>query len=75
MRFVEEDFLLLARSGRTPHALPTRDRGDPLEPWVREELRLAARARRPPRRAPLRAAGLVAGAVAGVLRRGTELRA
>ena len=75
MHFVDEGFLLLARGGRTPHTLPLhRERGDPLEPRVREELRLLERARqRHP--APVRAAGALAGTVAGVLRRGTELGA
>lgn len=73
MRFVDEGLLLL--SGRTGHALPTsRDRGDPMETWVRQELRAEARAHQPPRSVPVRAAGAVFGTVAGVLRRGAGLR-
>ena len=72
MRFVDEGFLLLARGGRTPHALPLqRGRGDPLGPRVREELELLARARQSPRPVPVRAAGRVAEA----LRRATQLGA
>jgi hypothetical protein len=74
MRFVDDGFSLL--SGRTGHALPKhRDRGDPLETWVRRELRSQARARQPPRPMPLRAAGQVFGALAGVFRRDTGLGA
>ena len=75
MRFVDDGFLLLARGGRTPHSLPLHpQRGDPLEPRVREELRVLARVARPAR-LPVRAVGAVTAALAGVLRRGTELGA
>lgn len=78
MRRVDEDFLLLTRGGRTPHALPThRERGDPRERLrVREELELLNRARQPERaRVPLQAVLALAGAVAGAVRRGGQLDA
>lgn len=46
-----ETYLLLARGGRTPHALPThRGRGDPRQAQrqARERALAAARARQPP---------------------------
>jgi hypothetical protein len=75
MRLVDDGYLLLVRSGRTPHALPThRQRGDPLGPRVREELHVLSRVRQPSP-APVRAASALAGTLAGMLRRNTELGA
>jgi hypothetical protein len=78
MRRVDEDFLLLARGGRTPHALPSHcEPGDPRQQLrVREELEFLNRARQPARaRAPLQAVLALAGAVAGAVRRGGQLDA
>lgn len=75
MRLVDEGYLLLVRGGRTPHALPLhRERGDPLEPRVREELHQLSRVTQPSP-APVRVAGALAGALAGLLRRDSELGA
>jgi hypothetical protein len=77
MRFVDEGFLLLARSGRTPHALPThRGRGDPSQLRLREELEMLNRVTQPDRsRVPVRAMVGLAATVAGVVRRGGQLDA
>jgi hypothetical protein len=75
MRLVDEGYLLLVRSGRTPHALPLHPpRGDPLEPRVREELQVLSRARKSSP-APVRAVSALAGLLAGLRRRDTELGA
>lgn len=75
MRLVDESYLLLVRSGRTPHALPTHPpRGDPLGPRVREELRVLSRARQPAP-APMRAVSALAGLLAGMVRRDSRLGA
>jgi hypothetical protein len=73
MRFVDQGFLLLVRGGRTPHALPShqRGRGDPGQLRLREELELLNRIRQPDRsRVPVRA---VARLAASVVRRGGQL--
>lgn len=78
MRFVDEGFLLLVRGGRTPHALPThqRGRGDQQQLRLREELELLNRVGQPDRsRVPVRAMASLAATVAGVVRRGGQLDA
>lgn len=77
MRFVDEGFLLLLRSGRTPHALPThRGRGDPDQLGLREELEQLNRLRQPDRvRVSLRTLTGLAATVAGARRRGGQLDA
>jgi len=53
----EQTYLLLARSGRTPHALPThRGRGDPRQAQrqARERASALAQARQPPQRPAVR---------------------
>lgn len=78
MRFVDEGFLLLARGGRTPHALPThqRRRGDQRQLRLRKELELLNRVTLPDRsRAPVRAMVGLAATVAGVVRRNGQLDA
>jgi hypothetical protein len=78
MRFVDEGFLLLARSGRTPHALPVhhRRRGDPGQLRLREELELLNRVRQPDRSGvPWRAMFNLAATLAAVVRRGGQVDA
>jgi hypothetical protein len=78
MRFVDEEFLLLVRGGRTPHALPShqRERGDPRQLRLREELELLNRVMQPDRsHVPVRAIARLAATVAGVVRRGEQLDA
>jgi hypothetical protein len=78
MRFVDEGFLLLARGGRTPHALPMhqRRRGDQRQLRLREELELLNRLGQPDRsRVPVRVIGSLAATVVGAVRRGGQLDA